>query len=49
MQKLLTFFSKNIWVYAKFNDQSDNDNHIVSFEKTGPWYFSHFPNDVVAS
>ena len=25
MQKLLTFFSKNISVYAKFNDQSFND------------------------
>ena len=36
---LLTFFSKNISVYAIFNDQSINDtltNHIVSFEQLGP-------------
>ena len=39
MQKLLTFFSKNISIYAKFNDQSFNDtltNDIVSFEQLGP-------------
>ena len=39
MQKLLTFFSKNISVYAIFNDQSFNDpltNDIVSFEQLGP-------------
>ena len=39
MQKLLTFFSKNISVYAIFNDQSFNDtltNYIVSFEQLGP-------------
>ena len=40
MQKLLTFFfSKNIIVYAIFNDQSFNDtltNNIVSFEQLGP-------------
>ena len=40
MQKLLTlFFSKNISVYAKLNDQSFNDtltNDIVSFEQLGP-------------
>ena len=40
MQKLLTFFfSKNISVYARFNDQSFNDtltNDIVSFEQLGP-------------
>ena len=40
MQKLLTFsFSKNISVYAIFNDQSFNDtliNDIVSFEQFGP-------------
>ena len=33
------FFSKNISVYAIFNDQSFNDtltNDIVSFEKLGP-------------
>ena len=39
MQKLLTFFfSKNISVYAIFNDQSFNDtltNDIVSFEQPG--------------
>ena len=39
MQKLLTFFSKNISVYAIFNDQNFNDaltNDIVSFEQLGP-------------
>ena len=39
MQKLLTFFSKSIIVYAIFNDHSFNDtliNDIVSFEQLGP-------------
>ena len=39
MQKLLIFFSKNISVYAIFNDQSFNDmlsNNIISFEQLGP-------------
>ena len=41
MQKLLTtfFFSKNISVFAIFNDQSFNHmltNDIVSFEQLGP-------------
>ena len=39
MQKLLTFFSKNISVYAIFNDQNFNDtltNDIISFELLGP-------------
>ena len=39
MQKLLTFFSKNISVYAIFNDQTFNDtliNDIVSFEQLSP-------------
>ena len=39
MQKLLTFFSKNISIYAIFNDQSFNNtltNNIVSFEQLGP-------------
>ena len=38
MQKLLTIFSKNISVYAIFNDQSFKDtltNDIVSFEQLG--------------
>ena len=40
MQKLLTFFffSKNISIYAIFNDQSFNDtltNNIVSFKQLG--------------
>ena len=38
MQKLLTFFSKNIGIYAIFNDQSFNDSltdDIVSFEQLG--------------
>ena len=36
------FFSKNISVYAIFNDQSFNDtltNDIVSFEQLGPVVF----------
>ena len=36
MQKLLTFFSKNISVYTIFNDQNFNDtltNNIFSFEQ----------------
>ena len=36
------FFSKNISVYAIFNDQSFNDtltNEIVSFEQLGPVLF----------
>ena len=41
MQKLLTFFfSKNISVYAIFNDQSFNNtltNDILSFEQLGPF------------
>ena len=39
MQKLLTFFSKNIRLYAIFNDQSFNNvltKNIVSFEQLGP-------------
>ena len=39
MQKLLTFFSKNINVSAIVNDQSFNDtltNDILSFEQLGP-------------
>ena len=39
MQKLLTFFSKNISINAIFNDQSFNNtvsNNIVSFEQLGP-------------
>ena len=42
MQKLLTFFSKTISVYAIFNDQSFNDmltNDIVSFKQLGPDIF----------
>ena len=40
MQKLLTlFFSKNISIYAIFNDQRFNDtltNDIISFEQMCP-------------
>ena len=39
MQKLLTFFSKNITIYAISDDQRFNDtltNDIVSFEQLGP-------------
>ena len=42
--QLLTFFSKNISVYATFNDQSFNDmltNNIVSFEQLDPDKLSH--------
>ena len=38
MQKLLTFFSKNISIYAIFNDPSFNDTitkDVVSFEQLG--------------
>ena len=41
MQKLLTFFSKDISIYAIFNNQSFNDmltNDIASFEQLGPGY-----------
>ena len=43
MQKVLTFFSKNISIYAIFNDQSFNvmlTNDIVSFEQLGPGFWS---------
>ena len=30
------FFSKNISVYAIFNDEIFNDNDIVNFEQQGP-------------
>ena len=39
MQKLLTFFNKNISIYAIFNDQSFNNTltkDIFSFEQLGP-------------
>ena len=39
MQKLLTFFSKNISIYVVFNDQSFNNtltNDIISFKQLGP-------------
>ena len=39
MQKLLTFFSKNISMQAIFDDKSFNDtltNNIVSFEQLSP-------------
>ena len=38
MQKLLTFFSKNISIKTVFNDQSFNDmlTNNVSFEQLGP-------------
>ena len=43
MQKLLTFFSKHISIYAIFNDQSFNNtlitNDIVSFEHLGTVLF----------
>ena len=49
MQKLQHFFSKNISIYAVFNDQSFNDmltndilllpNNIFSFEQLGPVHY----------
>ena len=44
MQKLLTFFSKNISVYAIFHDQSFNDmlTNIVSFEQLDPVLLSSY-------
>ena len=42
MQKLLTFFSKNINIYAIFNDQSFKNtltNDIVSFEQPCPGFY----------
>ena len=50
MQKLLIFiFSKNITVYAIFNDQSFNKtltNDIVSFEQLGPDIFHIFTQNI---
>ena len=49
MQKLFTFlhvFSKNINVYAIFNDQSFNDtltNNIVNFEQLDPGFLGINP------
>ena len=47
------FFSKNIYVYAIFNDQSLNDtltNDIVSFEQLDPGvYVNYEENDTVLS
>ena len=43
------FFSKNISIYAIFNDQSFNDsltNDIVSFEELGP---GHFVNKLICT
>ena len=43
MQTLLTFFSKNISVYAIFNDQSFNDAltiDIVSFDQLGTDFYT---------
>ena len=45
LQKLLTFFSKNMSIYAIINDQSFNDtltNDIVSFEQLGPVFLLQF-------
>ena len=37
MQKLLTFFSKNVSLYAIFNDQSFKlTNNVISFWTIGP-------------
>ena len=40
MSSFCTFFSKNISIYAIFNDQSFNSkltNDIISFEQLGPY------------
>ena len=45
MQKLLTFFSKNISIYVVFNDQSFNytlTNDIISFKQLGPDVLTQF-------
>ena len=52
MQKLLTFFSKNISVNAIFIDQSFNDtltNGIVSFEQLSPGHNLSCPHEGIAS
>ena len=49
VQKLLTFFSKNISIYAIFNDQRFNDtltNDIVTVEQLGPGVYP-FLRDLV--
>ena len=41
------FFSKNISIYAIFNDQSFNNTltyDIISFEQLGPDYYCLYPN-----
>ena len=41
----MQFFSKNISIYAIFNDQSFKDtltNNIISFEQLGPDIFLNF-------
>ena len=51
MQKLLTFFIKNISQYAIFNDQSFNNtltNDIVSFEQLGPVVTTHITVELLA-
>ena len=52
MQKLLTFFSKHISVYAISNDQNFNDtltNDIISFEQLGPEPFGNIASDCMLS
>ena len=50
LKKCEYFFSKNISVYAIFNDQSFNDkltNNIVSFEQLGPDIFLIAPQKYI--
>ena len=50
MQKLLKFFSKNISIYAIFNDQSFNNmltNNIISFEQLGPGIYQEHSNILI--
>ena len=51
MQKILTFFSKNINVFAIFQDRNLNvtlDNNFVKFEQLGPdKYFFFFTKSYI--
>ena len=49
MQNYSHFFSKNISIFAIFNDQSFNDtltNDIISFEQLGHGHYSIYPDIV---
>ena len=47
----ISFFSKNISLYAVFNDQNFNNtltNDIVSFEQLGPVVTTHITVELLA-